>query len=76
MTPESQRQLALVVRAVVETIDECPDFGAPGGHIYAALMEIGFSLEAFEKLMAALVKSGKVIKRGHCYFPARLRGSI
>lgn len=46
-----------------------PVIGAPGGHIYAALMHVGLTLDQFEQVMALLVKVGKVRKSGQCYFP-------
>lgn len=35
---------------------------------YASLMAFGFSLEAFERLMAIIVSTGYVVKRGQLYF--------
>lgn len=60
--------LRLVTNAILETIQETGDHGAPGGILYAALMHHGMSLEYFQEIMAALVQSGKVIKRGELYF--------
>ena len=41
--------------------------GAPAGHMYAALMGNGYSLQDFEQIMGALVQSGHVVKHGECY---------
>jgi len=43
--------------------------GAPGGHLYAALMSAGCTLNQFEQIMSGLVQSGDLAKRGECYFP-------
>jgi len=68
ITPSQRQAIALIVNAVTETIAECGDMGAPGGTIYAALMHYGCTLQQFESLMAALVRLGKVTKRGELYF--------
>ena len=46
-----------------------PSEGAPGGILYAALMQAGVDFGTFESLMAALVSSGKLYKKGEMYFP-------
>lgn len=67
---EARQFLIEVANAVVDTVKASGPHGAPGGHIYAALMPLGCRLEHFEAIMSALVSSGKVVKRGQCYFPA------
>ena len=57
-----------IAAAVIETIRESGSLGAPGGTIYAALMSHGCTLQQFDGLMAAIVGSGKVSKRGEFYF--------
>jgi hypothetical protein len=44
--------------------------GMPAGHLYAELMAYGCSLERFESIMAVIVSSGRLTKRGHVYFAA------
>lgn len=56
-----------VCGAVIEAVEVAGDHGAPGGVLYAALMG-HMSLSTFEGLMAALVKAGKLTKRGQLYF--------
>jgi hypothetical protein len=56
-----------IAEAVIAVIHETPD-GAPGGHLYAALMSY-MTLEQFEAMMAALIFSERVTKRGDCYYP-------
>ena len=58
-----------IAEAVLDVIKTSGPLGAPGGHIYAALMPFGVRLEQYEALMSALVASGKVRKSGQCYFP-------
>jgi hypothetical protein len=57
-----------IAKAVVETVQEAGATGAPSGILYAALMTRGFTIETFERLMALLVRTGLVIRRGDCYF--------
>lgn len=59
--------LKILADIVIETVKTSPD-GVPAGHLYAALMSVGLSLEQFERLMGLLVEADKVTKRGHLYF--------
>lgn len=68
----STKHVAAVIEiatAVIDTVYEAREHGAPGGVMYAALMSAGLSLESFEKLMALLIERNFVVKRGDCYFP-------
>ena len=56
--------------AVVESVKEAGPMGAPGGSLYAALMTYGFTLNQFEAIMDALIRIGKLEKRGQLYFIA------
>lgn len=67
LNPQQAAALRMIVSAVLETIQQAGPIGAPGGHLYAALMAQGCSLSQFESLMGALVRSGRVEKRGDCY---------
>ena len=67
---EAQTAVTQVVKALVDTIAETGDRGAPGGVLYAALMAHGCSYEMFQNLMTLLVQSKKVVRRGDCYFSA------
>lgn len=66
-------KLKAVMDAVVETVAESGPHGAPGGVLYAALMQYGCTLDTFEKIMEALVQAGRLERHGHLYFPARPR---
>ena len=58
--------LRMIVDAVLDTIKQSPD-GAPAGHLYAALMAQGCSLNQFESLMGALTRKGMIRKSGDVY---------
>lgn len=68
LTSQQQANLNTIVRAVVESVNSAGPLGAPGGHLYAALMSQGCTLNQFESLMSALIRAGKVTKQGECYF--------
>jgi hypothetical protein len=70
-TAREQRDALLTLRhiadAVVAVVTETPG-GAPGGHLYAALMQY-LSLDQFEAMMRVLVAAERIAKRGDCYYP-------
>jgi hypothetical protein len=74
LTPAQAEALRKVVTAVLDTIREAGPLGAPGGVIYAALMHVGCTLEQYEQLMGALVRSGRVRREGECYFAVEPAG--
>lgn len=78
VTPTEERDLKIalvrkVCDAICETVDEAyklePMIGAPGGHLYAAMMG-HMSVHTFESIMSGLVAAGRLRKSGNCYFPA------
>ncbi len=73
MTNQQIAAVRQVGRAIVETVTECGPLGAPGGHIYAALMAQGCTLQQFEGIMGGLVRAGLLDKRGDCYHVGRVR---
>jgi len=54
--------------SIIESVQAAGSLGAPAGHLYAALMQHGFTLEQFERIMDALMRIGKVRKSGNLYF--------
>ena len=68
MTETQISALQMIAKAVLDTIREMGPNGAPAGHLYAALMAQGCTMNQFEQIMSALVRTGKVTKEGHCYF--------
>jgi hypothetical protein len=57
-----------VARALFETVKEAGAEGAPAGPMYAACMCTGISLDQFEQIMGALVRTGQLRKEGHVYY--------
>lgn len=70
MTTDQRRALIAVIDAIVETVRDAGPLGAPAGPMYAALMAQGATLQQFESLMGALVRAGKLVRRGNCYHVA------
>lgn len=62
MTPTEA--LNFIKSAIVDTVKEAGDMGAPSGHIYAALMHIGISLEVYQAILAMLIKENKIRRTG------------
>jgi hypothetical protein len=56
-----------VLKALLETVQECGDQGAPAGVMYAALMD-KMSLDQFQHLMGILVQAGRVNCVHHVYY--------
>jgi hypothetical protein len=69
MTPEDKKRAAVaILKAVYETIQEAGPMGAPAGHLYAALMSRGCTLEQYQTIENNLLRSGLVTKHGDCLF--------
>mgnify|MGYP001005788984 CR=1 FL=1 len=68
LTPAQTQALRTIVGAVTEAIAAAGETGAPGGVLYAALMSQGCTLSQFESLMGALCRTGRIVKRGECYY--------
>ena len=67
MTLEQTKALRNIAVLVTEAVKESGPLGAPGGHIYAALMTQGCTLHQYEQIMAGLVRAGYLRKDGDCY---------
>jgi hypothetical protein len=67
MTRQQAQALQRIGGAIIEACDAAQPFGAPGGHLYAALMSQGCTLEQFEQIMAGLQRAGMVEREGECY---------
>jgi len=68
LTAEEAEALRVVVGAVLDAVKAGMPRGAPGGIIYAGLMEQGFTLDQYDSLMSALVRHGKLRRDGDLYF--------
>jgi hypothetical protein len=66
-TREQAKALLAILDGIVEAVAAAGPIGAPGGILYAALMSAGCSFSQFNSIMGALVRAGKVVKRGDCY---------
>lgn len=69
---EKERDVVLeLMSAIVDSVragtKANPAIGVPGGHLYAALMDM-LNLDQFERIMGTLISVGLVTKRGQCYF--------
>ncbi|MDP2000154.1 MAG: hypothetical protein Q8K22_11255 [Rhodoferax sp.] len=53
--------------AVLESIQEAGELGAPSGVLYAALLHTGCSLNQFQSLMRPLESRGFVVLEDDCY---------
>ncbi len=70
LTPQQRAAMRLIVDAVLDAIKAAGPTGAPGGVLYAALMQQGCSLSQFQSLMGGLERAGKVRRDGELYFIA------
>lgn len=65
---EQKNLLVNVCGAVLSTIMEAGDQGAPEGPMYLACMQHGIDLDQFERILGALQKSGLIRRSAHvCY---------
>jgi hypothetical protein len=67
MSPEQLKALRLIATAILETVREAGELGAPSGVMYAALSAQGCSLNQYRSIMAGLERAGLVKKEGDCY---------
>jgi hypothetical protein len=67
MTAEQAAALKRVCDVIISSVRESGPFGAPGGHIYAALMAVGCTIHQYEQIMAGLVRAKMLRKSGDCY---------
>lgn len=69
MTQEQARAvLLLVANAIIDTVKEAGEYGAPGGTLYVACMVQGMSFDMFQQIMEGLVAANKLRKTGELYF--------
>lgn len=68
-TKAAMSALNTIIKTIEETVSDAGPLGVPSGHLYAALMGI-MSLDTYEKIMAGMVQSGRIVKRGQCYHKA------
>lgn len=73
MTTLTQQHLNVlkVLEALLATVNEAGQQGAPAGVMFAAWQAHGGSLNSFQQAMGLLVKAGRVRLSNHCYYPVR-----
>ena len=54
-----------ILAAIVTTVHDAGEMGAPSGHIYAALMGHGVDLGTYQDIVRILSASGLVTENGH-----------
>jgi hypothetical protein len=59
--------IKMLADAIVAAVEAGGALGAPGGHLYAALMD-KMTADQFQQFMSALVGAGKLRKQGELYF--------
>lgn len=70
LTEHDRMMLALraIADAIVEGVKAAGELGAPSGHIYAALMSYGLSLDQYYSFVRVLVGAGKIRQAGNLLF--------
>lgn len=53
-----------IADAIVESVKEAGELGAPSGIVYAALNAYGMSLDTYHSFIGVLVKLGKLRQEG------------
>lgn len=71
MTTEQIQALRAIASVITDAVRAAGILGAPGGHIYAALMASGCTLNQYQQIMSGLVRAGVLRKSGECYFIAK-----
>jgi hypothetical protein len=67
-TTQAAALVTQVIMAVADTIREMGPQGAPSGVIYSALMGMGISLNAYQRIVSLLVQSGRVEQRNNVLY--------
>ena len=70
MIPQQVTALKMIIAAVLDAVTAAGPTGAPGGVLYAAMMQQGCTLSQFESLMGELVRIGALSRDGECYHVA------
>lgn len=67
MSASEKRTLSYVC-ALIATVRETGDQGAPSGICYAAFMHHGVTLDQYEALVDIAVRAGAITQRGHVLY--------
>ncbi len=63
MTPDQKTKIQALVLAIADIIKELSPI--PSGHLYAALLGTGMSLDTYLEIIAALQRAGKIKVSNH-----------
>lgn len=66
LTDVQRKALVLVIRAIEDTVRECP--GANGGIIATALMRVGIQPTTTQEILNVMVQAGKLRVSNHQYY--------
>lgn len=70
---KAKQGLVQVVHAILETVEECGERGAPLGPMYAAFMATGMSYDMFMQIIGGLEDGRKIKVAAHvAYFVKRV----
>jgi len=67
MTDSERNATRYLCAAVIQACAGFNGMGAPGGHLYAALMSAGITLAQFYQVMGSLQRLDMVTRSGECY---------
>lgn len=65
MTAQQKIGLLQVIQAIRQAVIESGSLGCPEGHVYAALMAQGCTIGQFEDIIALMVRTGAIQKKGN-----------
>ena len=74
MTP-TQIKILVAAEAILQTIEEAGEEGAPSGALYAAFMQFGFSYHQYQSMIDLFLRKGYVRISNHVlYYTAKKIG--
>lgn len=68
MNEQQIAALRLAIDCIVEAAEIGGALGAPSGAVYAAMSQHGLTLNAYQSLLAALERAGKIVVKDDCIF--------
>lgn len=67
MNQQQIQAVRAIAGAIVESVKEMGEGGAPSGPMYAAFMG-KLTLEQYQQIMDTLVRAGRLRQEGHVYY--------
>lgn len=68
-TAQAIEAIRTLADTIVEVAQTAGPNGYPSGHLYAHLNGYGCSLDTYQKIIGALVQSGRIDLRNDCIYP-------